>query len=74
MPKYKLSEVAKEDLIRIHHFGAKQFGRYKPTNTKIPSFNILNALLKILFLLNRQTLLNWVIGVVFVAQTVYFIK
>lgn len=26
MPEYKLSEVAKEDLIRIHHFGAKQFG------------------------------------------------
>lgn len=26
MAKYKLSNVAKEDLIRIHQFGAKQFG------------------------------------------------
>jgi plasmid stabilization system protein ParE len=26
MVKYKLSNVAKEDLIRIHHYGAKQFG------------------------------------------------
>jgi toxin ParE1/3/4 len=26
MDKYKLSNVAKEDLIRIHHYGIKQFG------------------------------------------------
>lgn len=26
MCKYKLSNVAKEDLIRIHHYGVKQFG------------------------------------------------
>jgi toxin ParE1/3/4 len=26
MRKYKLSIVAKEDLIRIHHYGVKQFG------------------------------------------------
>ena len=26
MGKYKLSNVAKEDLIRIHHYGVKQFG------------------------------------------------
>ena len=26
MVKYKLSNVAKEDLIRIHHYGVKQFG------------------------------------------------
>ena len=26
MGKYKLSNVAKEDLIRIHHYGIKQFG------------------------------------------------
>ena len=26
MAKYKLSNVAKEDLIRIHHYGVKQFG------------------------------------------------
>jgi len=26
MPKYRLSNTAKEDLIRIHHFGTKQFG------------------------------------------------
>ncbi len=26
MAKYKLSNVAKEDLIRIHHFGIKKFG------------------------------------------------
>ena len=26
MAKYKLSNVAKEDLIRIHQYGAKQFG------------------------------------------------
>jgi toxin ParE1/3/4 len=26
MDKYKLSNVAKEDLIRIHHYGVKQFG------------------------------------------------
>ena len=26
MAKYKLSNVAKEDLIRIHHFGVKKFG------------------------------------------------
>ncbi len=26
MAKYKLSNAAKEDLIRIHHYGVKQFG------------------------------------------------
>ena len=26
MAKYKLSEVAKEDLIRIHHYGFQKFG------------------------------------------------
>jgi len=26
MAKYRLSNEAKEDLIRIHHFGIKQFG------------------------------------------------
>ena len=26
MVKYKLSNAAKEDLIRIHHYGVKQFG------------------------------------------------
>lgn len=26
MAKYKLSNVAREDLIRIHHYGVKQFG------------------------------------------------
>ena len=26
MAKYKLSNVAKEDLIRIHHYGVKKFG------------------------------------------------
>jgi len=26
MAKYKLSNSAKEDLIRIHHFGVKEFG------------------------------------------------
>ncbi|MDA3894309.1 MAG: type II toxin-antitoxin system RelE/ParE family toxin [Salinivirgaceae bacterium] len=26
MAKYKLSNVAKEDLIRIHHFGVNKFG------------------------------------------------
>lgn len=27
MTSYKLSEEAKEDLIRIHHFGEKRFGK-----------------------------------------------
>jgi len=26
MSKYKLSKVAKKDLIRIHHYGVKKFG------------------------------------------------
>jgi len=26
MAKYKLSNIAKEDLIRIHHYGVKTFG------------------------------------------------
>ena len=26
MAKYKLSNVAKEDLIRIHHYGVRKFG------------------------------------------------
>jgi len=26
MANYKLSDVAKQDLIRIHHFGVKKFG------------------------------------------------
>ena len=26
MAKYKLSNAAKEDLIRIHHYGVRQFG------------------------------------------------
>jgi len=26
MAKYKLSNAAKEDLIRIHHYGVKRFG------------------------------------------------
>jgi toxin ParE1/3/4 len=39
MAKYKLSEVAKEDLIRIHHFGAKQFGMLQ-ADTYLDSFFI----------------------------------
>ena len=27
MAKYKLSNVAKEDIIRIHHYGIKRFGK-----------------------------------------------
>jgi toxin ParE1/3/4 len=26
MAKYKISNVAREDLIRIHHYGVKRFG------------------------------------------------
>lgn len=26
MPNYRLSNIAKEDLIRIHHFGVEKFG------------------------------------------------
>ena len=26
MDRYRLSNIAKEDLIRIHHYGVKQFG------------------------------------------------
>jgi toxin ParE1/3/4 len=29
MANYKLSEEAKEDLIRIHHYGVEQFGENK---------------------------------------------
>lgn len=29
MDKYRLSNIAKEDLIRIHHYGVKQFGIYQ---------------------------------------------
>ena len=29
MAKYKLSNSAKEDLIRVHHFGVKKFGMTK---------------------------------------------
>jgi toxin ParE1/3/4 len=29
MANYKLSNVAQEDLIRIHHYGVKQFGMFQ---------------------------------------------
>jgi len=32
MAKYKLSNVTKEDLIRIHHYGVKQFGMKQADN------------------------------------------
>ena len=32
MAKYKISNVAKEDLIRIHHYGVKQFGMKQADN------------------------------------------
>lgn len=32
MAKYKLSNVAREDLIRIHHYGVKKFGMTQADN------------------------------------------
>jgi toxin ParE1/3/4 len=32
MTKYKLSNVAKDDLIRIHHYGVKKFGMTQADN------------------------------------------
>ncbi|WP_339701047.1 type II toxin-antitoxin system RelE/ParE family toxin [uncultured Marixanthomonas sp.] len=32
MAKYKLSNAAKEDLIRIHHYGVKKFGMVQADN------------------------------------------
>ena len=32
MAKYKLSNVAKEDLIRIHHYGVEKFGLSQADN------------------------------------------
>jgi len=32
MAKYKLSNTAKEDLIRIHHYGVKKFGMVQADN------------------------------------------
>ena len=29
MNRYRLSNAAKEDLIRIHHYGVRQFGMYQ---------------------------------------------
>ena len=44
MPNYKLSNVAKEDLIRIHHYGVKKFGMVqadKYYDTFFEYFNII---------------------------------
>ncbi len=44
MTKYRLSNVAKEDLIRIHQYGVKQFGLTqadKYFNTFFEYFNII---------------------------------
>ena len=44
MTKYRLSNVAKEDLIRIHQYGVKQFGLTqadKYFNTLFEYFNII---------------------------------
>ena len=43
MTKYKLSNLAREDLIRIHHYGVKKFGMAqadKYFNTIFEYFNI----------------------------------
>jgi len=44
MTKYKLSNLAREDLIRIHHYGVKKFGMAqadKYFNTIFEYFNII---------------------------------
>lgn len=44
MAKYKLSNAAKEDLIRIHHYGTRQFGQLqadKYFNTFFEYFEII---------------------------------
>jgi toxin ParE1/3/4 len=45
MAKYRLSDAAKEDLIRIHHYGVKKFGGYQADryfNTFFEYFEIIS--------------------------------
>ena len=73
MAKYKLSNVAKEDLIRIHHYGAKQFG-IKQAGKYFDSFFTLNLLLKIQWDSNLLILLNPDINDVYAALIAYSTK
>ena len=67
MANYKLSNAAKEDLIRIHHYGVQRFGMQQ-ADAYFNSFSIiLKLLLGNLYLLNRLILSSKVTGVVFVA-------
>ncbi|MEZ5031110.1 MAG: type II toxin-antitoxin system RelE/ParE family toxin [Saprospiraceae bacterium] len=46
MAEYKLSRAAKEDLIRIHHYGVRQFGVHqadKYLNRFFESFDLIAA-------------------------------
>ena len=83
MNKYRLSNVAKEDLIRIHNYGVHQFGKVQADKNfvKVRKTNILIHSLDILILLPNGhshlkllTILNLVIDDVFVDLTAFITK
>ena len=74
MANYKLSMVAKEDLIRIHHYGVKTFG-LKQADKYFNSFFVhFELIAKTHNHLNPLTLSNLVIDVAYVVLTAYFTK
>ena len=74
MTKYKLSNVAKEDLIRIHHYGVEKFGMVQAINILILSSSIWILLLNDLFLLNQLILLKQDTDAVYVVLIVFITK
>ena len=74
MNDYRLSNNAKADLIRIHHYGAIKFGMTQADKYFDSFFEYFISLRKDLTLLSRLIISKKVIGVAFVALIVFTIE
>ena len=74
MAKYKLSNVAKEDLIRIHQYGVKQFGIKQADNYFDSFFIQFDLIAENPFSFNQSILLNPDIDDVYAAWIAYSTK
>ena len=74
MVKFKLSNVAKEDLIRIHQYGVKQFGIKQADNYFDSFFIQFDLIAENPFSFNQSILLNPDIDDVYAAWIAYSTK
>lgn len=74
MAKYRLSNEAKEDLIRIHHYGVKKIGINQADKYFNSFFEYFEIISQRPYLFETVNFIKKVTDVVYVALTAYSIK